>query len=55
MTIGFVYMVFDTEIQQYRKERYPTIEPAQIDAALLNRPSKTSRFIVYPVSVYPTA
>lgn len=55
METGFVYIVFDTETQKYREERYPSIVPARMAAALLNEQSKTSQFIVYPVSVYPAA
>ena len=52
MHTGFVYLVFDTLTQQYRKRRFQTLATAQATAGRLNARLKTSQFIVHPVSVF---
>jgi hypothetical protein len=52
METGFVYIVFDTKTQQYRKRRYQTPETAQAVADRFNARCGRPRYIIYPVSVF---
>ena len=52
MQIGFVYLVFDLKTQQYQKERYETLEPAQAEADRLNVGCEPPRYIVQPLSTF---
>ena len=52
METGFVYVVYDTLTQQYRKQRFQTVETAQAAADEFNAGTEESRYIIHPVSVF---